>query len=164
MLKHLAAASMIALCCSVAAFADTNTHVAANAPAARTAQADLPPVDGMTCDQMQAEMTADGQVMSHQLDPQFGADAQAQYNEAIQKQREINQQAPRQCAGLHDPVFCARPHNISSNSRRKRTWPRTKRAQTQMNRLNGSMTGLDLARMQAMNNRWQAQHGQASQR
>ena len=94
MLKHLAAVSVIALCCTAAALADTNNHAAANAPAANAAQANLAPVDTMTCDQMQAEMTADGQVMSHQLDPQFGVDAQAQYNEAMQKEREINQQAP----------------------------------------------------------------------
>ena len=164
MLKHLATVSVIALCCSAAAaFADTNNHVAASAPAANTAQANLPPVDNMTCDQMQAEMTTDGQVMSHQLDPQLGVDARAQYNEAMQKEREINQQAPANALACMIPFMCAAAQHQQQQQAQADAAQNQARAQTQMNRLNASMNGLDQARMQAINNRWQAQHCQASQ-
>ena len=163
MLKHLAAISVIALCCTAAAFADTNNHVAANAPPANTAQANLPPVDSMTCDQMQSEMTTDGQVMSHQLDPQFGVDAQAQYNDAMQKEREINQQAPANALACMIPFMCAAAQHQQQQQAQGDMAQNQARAQTQMNRLNASMNGLDQARVQAINNRWQAQHCQASQ-
>jgi hypothetical protein len=164
MFKHLAAMSVIALCCAAAAAsADTNNHVTANATAASTAQAPLPSVDAMTCNQMQAEMTADGQVMSHQLDPQFGADAQAQYNEAMQKEREINQQAPANALACMIPFMCAAAQHHQQQQAQADMAQNQAHAQTQMNRMNASMNGLDQARMQAINNRWQAQHCQASQ-
>lgn len=162
MLKHLAAVSVIALCCTAAALADTNNHAAANAPAANAAQANLPPVDTMTCDQMQAEMTADGQVMSHQLDPQFGVDAQSQYNEAMQKEREINQQAPVNALACMIPFMCAAAQHQQQQQAQADAAQNQARTQTQMNRLNASMNGLDQARMQAINSRWQAQHCQGS--
>jgi hypothetical protein len=171
MFKLLAAVSALAICLTAGAIAQT--HAGANGAAAGASadatskQASPPPVDAMTCDQMQAEMAADGQVMRGQLDPQFGVEAQAQYNEAMQKEKEAQAQAvsPQNIIACMIPFMCPvtqqaqqqqqQAQNAGAEQQRNQA-----RTQAQMNRLNASMNGLDQARLQALSNRFQAQHCQ----
>jgi hypothetical protein len=173
MFKLLAAVSALAMCVTAGAIAQT--HAGANGAAAAGAsvdaatskQAALPPVDAMTCDQMQAEMAADGQTMRGQLDPQFGVEAQAQYSDAMQKEKQAQLQAvsPQNIIACMIPFMCPlsqqaqqqqqQAQNAGAEQQRNQA-----RAQVQMNRLNASMNGLDQARLQALSNRFQAQHCQ----
>ncbi|MFT3726223.1 MAG: hypothetical protein QM759_00145 [Terricaulis sp.] len=162
MLRHLVAVSAIAVCCTAAAFAQTGGAGAPStaASAASAAQANLPPVDTMTCAQMQTEMTADGQVMSHQLDPQFGAEAQSMYNEAQQREREAQAQAPVNALACLIPFVCAAAQQHQQQQAQGEAAQNQQRMQAQMGRLNSSMNGLDQTRMQAISTRWEAQHCQ----
>ena len=45
----------------------------------------LPAVETMTCEQMQAEMTAAGQLMNQQMDPNLGADIEAMQENSRQR-------------------------------------------------------------------------------
>jgi hypothetical protein len=51
-------------------------------PVQAQTEAALPAVDGMTCEQMMAEMTVAGQHMNAHLDPEFATEAQAMHAQA----------------------------------------------------------------------------------
>lgn len=166
MFKHLAVVSAVALCCTAAALAQTNPQASDSLPPPSATQASVPPVDTMTCDQMQAEMTGSGQTMSHQLDPQFGVEAQAMRNDAEEKQREAQQQiaqAPANALACMIPFMCHVTQQHQQQVSQEEAARNQARMQAQMGRLNNSMTGLDQGRMQAIMNRWQAQHCQMPQ-
>jgi len=176
MLKHLVAASVIAICCASAALAQPNGSANSNATAntntaeanaaagaAGGAQANLAPVATMTCDQMRAEMTSGGQTMSRQLDPQFGVEAQSMYNEAQQREREAMAQAPANALACLIPFVCAAAQQHQQQQAQADDAQNQARMQAQMNRLNASMNGLDQGRMRAITDRWQALHCQAPQ-
>jgi|GEM_PF-2256224 len=164
MFKQLAAVSAFALCFAAGAIAIAETSAGAAGAGPAAAAQNLAPVDTMSCDQMSAEMASDGQRMRAQLDPQFGADAQAQYNDAMQKEKQIQQQtmSPGNVIACMIPFMCAaaqqqqqQQQNATADAQRNQAM-----AQTQMNRLNASMNGIDQARVQAISNRFQAMHCQ----
>ncbi|MGH6950379.1 MAG: hypothetical protein ACREH4_05880 [Vitreimonas sp.] len=106
------------------------------AAAAAQESADLPAVQSMNCQQMIAEMTTAGQTMNSQLDPQFAVEAQA-----------MMQEAQRRTPQPGDPA-----QNVQSN---------IARMEAQGERLNNATAGIDMARMQAMSERFGSQNCQA---
>ncbi len=161
MLKPLSAFAALALFSAAAAFADT--HSPTPAPSAQTHEQALPPVDTMTCDQMTAEMGAAGQQMQAHLDPQFGVEAHAMQQEAQQKEREaVSQAAPNPvCFIPFMAMACAAQQQHQAQQSQQEAAANQARTQAQMNRLNNSMAGLDQARLQAINNRYQQMNCQA---
>lgn len=93
----------------------------------------LPAVQSMTCEQMLAEITTAGRTMNSQMDPQFAAEAQAM-------QQEAQRRTPQ-------------PGDASQNVQANMA-----RLNAQMNRLNNATAGIDMARMQAMNERFESQN------
>lgn len=93
----------------------------------------LPAVQSMTCQQMLAEITTAGQTMNRQMDPQFAVEAQAMAQEAQRRTPQPGDQ--RQNAEA----------NIA-------------RMDAQMGRLNNATAGVDMARMQALNERFESQN------
>jgi hypothetical protein len=161
MLKPLSAFAALAVLVATAALAEPQV----NAPiAAQSEAAALAPVDTMTCEQMQAEMTGAGQQMHNQLDPQFGVEAQAMAQEAQEKQRQAQQQAMNPTCFI--PVIgmvCAVQQQHQAQQSQQDAAANQQRMQAQMDRLNTSMAGIDQQRMMAMSNRFQAQHCQTPQ-
>lgn len=95
------------------------------------ADPNLQPVNTLTCDQMLAEMHVAGQKMSQQLDPSFAASAQAQYD----KMR----------SGAAGPATAEAA--AANRAQRDRMGAQVV----------GSMQGIDIQRMQAINTRFSAQ-------
>ncbi|MEQ1607829.1 MAG: hypothetical protein ABL956_02495 [Hyphomonadaceae bacterium] len=91
----------------------------------------LQPIEALTCEQMLVEMTAAGRQMSGQLDPSFAANAQALHEQATGKG------APPSA----DPAAAANRRRFDQLG----------------GQLAGSMQGIDLQRMMALNDRFMAQ-------
>ena len=103
------------------------------AAAAAQEPAAPPAVESMNCQQMLAEMTTAGQRMNSQLDPQFGVEANAMMQEAQRRTPQPGDQ--RQNAEA----------NIA-------------RMNAQAGRMNNAMAGIDTARMQTLNERFESQN------
>ena len=160
MLKPLSTFAALGVFAAAAAFAEPQV----TPPPAAQAQQTLPPVDTMTCPQMQAEMTSAGQQMSGRLDPQFGVEAQAMAQETQEKQRQAQQQAMNPtCFIPFVGMVCAAQQQQQAQQSQSQAAANQQRMQAQMNRLNTSMAGLDQQRLQAMSARFQAQHCQMPQ-
>jgi len=159
MLKPLSTFAALAVLATAAAFAEPQV----TPPVAAQAQAVAPPppVDTMTCDQMQAEMTTAGQQMNSQLDPQFGVEAQAMANEAQQKQRQAQQQAMNPACLI--PIIGMACAAQQQQQGQQDAAANQQRMQAQMNRIDASMAGLDQQRLQAMSTRFEQQHCQTPQ-
>ncbi len=91
-----------------------------------------PPVDTMTCEQMQTELVGAGQSMNSQLDPEFAREAQAMHAEAQSRQPQSGDHADQ----------------VAQNHARM---------QAQADRLNASMAGLDQQRLMALADRFEQQ-------
>ena len=162
MLKPLSAFAALLLFSAAAAFADP--HATTPAPSADTHSQALPPVDTMSCDQMTAEMGAAGRQMQAHLDPQFGVEANAMQQDAQQKQREAMAQAAAPNPVCFIPFMamaCAAQQQHQAQQSTQEAAANQARMQAQMNRLDNSMAGLDQARLQAINNRYQQMNCQA---
>lgn len=156
MLKPLSAFAALAVLAATAALAEPQVTPPIAAQAQN--QTALPPVDTMTCVQMQAEMTTAGQQMNRQLDPQFGVEAQAMSNEAQQKQREAQQQAMNPaCFIPFVGMACAAQQQQHAQ---QDAAANQQRMQAQMDRVDASMAGLDQQRLQAMSARYESMHCQ----
>lgn len=157
MLRSILAGATIALCLvAVSALAQPNS---AGAP---TQVQTLPAVDTMTCDQMQAELTTSGMQMHNQLDPQFGVEANAMAQEAQEKQRQAQQQAMNPaCFIPFVGMACAAQQQQQAQQAQADAPRQQARMQAQMDRLNNSMSGLDQQRLQALSQRFEAQHCQS---
>jgi hypothetical protein len=126
-MKALFATATFTVCCAATALAQQDV---AQAP---------PPVESMTCEQMTAEITAAGQRMSAQLDPEFAREAQAMSDQAQQASRGQGQ-APQG----------ARAQAQAAEANRARH-------EAQTGRLNASMEGLDQQRLMALSERFEAE-------
>ena len=156
MLKPLSAFAALAVLATAAAFAEPQATLPPTAQV--QTQTAPPPVDTMTCAQMQAEMTTAGQQMNSQLDPQFGVEAQAMANEAQQKQREAQQQAMNPACFI--PIIGMACAAQQQQHGQQDAAANQQRVQAQMNRLDASMAGLDQQRLQAMAARYESMHCQ----
>ena len=162
MLKPLSAFAALAVIAATAALAEPQVTPPTAAQAQN--QTALAPVDTMTCEQMQAEMTTAGQQMHNQLDPQFGVEAQAMAQEAQEKQRQAQQQAMNPtCFIPFVGMVCAAQQQQQAQQSQSQAAANQQRMQAQMDRLNNSMAGLDQQRLQAMSARFEAQHCQTQQ-
>ncbi len=162
MLKPLSAFAALAVLAATAALAEPQVTPPIAAQAQN--QTALPPVDTMTCEQMQAEMTSAGQQMSSQLDPQFGVEAQAMADEAQEKQRQAQSQAMGMGVMCAIPIVgmaCMAGQQQQAAQAQQQAAANRQRMQAQMDRLDASMAGIDQQRMMAMSNRFEAQHCQA---
>jgi hypothetical protein len=126
---------------------------------------DTPPaVETMTCDQMLAEMTVAGQKMNSQMDPEFAREAQAMANQA---------QGPSTGAivgGVGQAIACSLPGigllcgvTAQMSGVAGASEEHMARLQAQMERLEKAMEGLDMARLQLMSERFEAQKCQVPQ-
>ncbi len=152
MLKPLSAFAALATFVAAAAFAEP--QVTPPTAAQVQNQTQLPPVDTMTCAQMQAEMTTAGQQMNRQLDPQFGVEAQAMSNEVQEKQRQAQQQAMNPACFI--PILGMACAAQQQQHAQQDTVANQQRVQAQMDRLDASMAGLDQERLQAMSTRYES--------
>lgn len=149
-MSKLFAAAALAVCLVASASANA-------APAGTTAAAPAappPPVESMDCDAMLAEMTAAGQKMSSQMDPEFAAEAQAMAKDA-------QAGAGKAMAAAFNPLcmipglgmLCA----FQPTSGQEDVEKNIARMEAQMARMEKAMEGLDVERLQAMSARFQAQ-------
>lgn len=125
-----------------------------------------PPVESLTCEQMQAEMMTAGQQMNAQLDPTFSTEAQAMYAEAQQRQRSAMTQGMAMgavCAVPGVGMACAAAQQAQAAQGQRDAAANRDRMQAQMDRLNAAMDGIDQQRMQAISDRWENQHCQAAE-
>jgi hypothetical protein len=150
MLKYVFAAAFATMCATPA---DAQT---------------LPPVESMNCDQMMAEMTVAGQVMSSQLDPEFAAEAQRMQNE----QQEAYNNRPSVAAGIGAGIACSLPgvayacmatNAAQAQQAQSQADQNIARMSAQNDRLQASMAGLDQQRMMAISDRFEQQQCQVPQ-
>lgn len=161
--KPLAALAALAVCAAAPVLAQTDPVT----PQATTPEAAAPaPVETLTCDQMQAEMTVAGQRMQAQLDPNFATEAQAMQSDAQRRQQQAMTGAVGNAALCMIPgigITCAVSQQAQAANARTEAARNEARMQAQMDRLDASMEGTDLQRMEAINQRWGAQHCQPPQ-
>jgi hypothetical protein len=131
------------------------------------ASAVLPAVETMTCDQMLAELTVAGQQMNARLDPEFAREAQAMADQA-----QGAGSAGSVVGGVGGAIacslpgvglFCAITSQASSMGQAGATEENIARMTAQMERLQKAMEGLDMARLQMMSERFEAQKCQVPQ-
>jgi len=124
----------------------------------------LPAVETMTCDQMIAEMTVAGQKMNSQMDPEFAREAQAMADQAASAGS-----AGSMMGGMGSAIACSLPGvglicgfgAMMSTS--APSGEHMERMQAQMERLQKAMEGLDMARLETMSTRFEAQKCQVPQ-
>jgi hypothetical protein len=121
----------------------------------------LPSVDTMSCDQMMAELVVAGQRMNSQLDPEFATEAQAM---AAQAQGASGAGAIAQGVGMSVAcsipgvsMFCMAAMQAQALTQGAQAEQNFERMQTQMERLEKAMEGIDVERMQALSQRFEAQ-------
>lgn len=125
----------------------------------------LPPVETMTCEEMQAELMVAGQQMSAQLDPEFAVEAQRMQNES----QEAYNNRPSVAAGIGAGIACSIPgvgmacmaaqQAQAANAGRQAEQNR-ERMFAQADRVNQAMVGIDQDRMMAVSDRFEAENCQ----
>lgn len=153
-MKALSIATVFAIAFAAGASAQENM---ASAP---------PPVDSMTCEQMQAELMVAGRQMSTQLDPEFTTEAQAMQRE----QEEAYARARGQmAAGVGMGIACSIPgvgmacmagQAAQAAQAQSEADRNIARMQAQHDRLQQSMAGLDQQRLMALTERFEQQRCQ----
>ncbi len=141
--------------------------------AGASAQEDMastpPPVESMSCEQMQAELMVAGQRMNAQLDPEFTTEAQAMQRE----QEEAYARARGQmAAGVGMGIACSIPgvgmacmagQAAQAAQAQSEADQNIARMQALHDRLQQSMAGLDQPRMLQLTQRFQDQNCQTPQ-
>ena len=144
---------------AVAVLCATTIAVAADAP--------LPSVETMNCDQMMAEMTVAGQKMNSQMDPEFAREAQAMADQA-----RGSSAAGAMMSGIGTAVACSIPGislicgvsaQMGAMGQAGATEENIARMQAQAERMEKAMEGLDMERLQVMSERFEAQKCQVPQ-
>jgi hypothetical protein len=148
MMKSLLASSLLAI---------------AVAGPARGEDAAPPPVESMTCAQMQAELMLAGQRMNSQLDPEFAAEARRMEEE--RRSAYADAQA-RTAAGVGMGLACSAPgagmacqaaQAAEAADAARAAQENQARMNAQHERLQDSMAGLDQARLMALSQRFEAE-------
>ena len=121
----------------------------------------LPPVESMNCDQMMAELVVAGQKMNSQMDPEFAREAQAMMDEA-----QAGPSTGAMVGGVAMGVACSIPGIGMFCMAAQQTQAMTQDAQAEQNiermmaqaeRMEKAMEGIDMDRMQALSERFEAQ-------
>jgi hypothetical protein len=153
MLKYMFAAAAFTAMCAAPAEAQT-----------------LPPVETMTCEQMQAELTVAGQQMSSQLDPEFAAEAQRMHAENQAASRGVG--VPSVATGIGMGIACSIPgvgyacmaaQQAQAANAQAQAADNMARMNAQTDRLQASMAGIDQQRMMAVSDRFEQQRCQTPQ-
>jgi len=128
-----------------------------------------PPVESMTCEQMQAELIVAGERMNAQMDPEFAAEAQAMQQELEEARRRA---AGSVAAGVGMGLACSIPgvgaacmagQMAQAAQAQRQAAENQTRVQAQHERLQQSMTGLDQQRLMALSQRYEQQGCQTPQ-
>lgn len=131
------------------------------------ADAALPAVETMNCDQMMGEMIVAGQKMNSQMDPEFAREAQAMADQARGASS-----AGAMMSGVGSAVACSLPGislicgvsaQMGAMNQGAMAEENIARMQAQAERLQRAMEGLDMERLQAMSERFEAQKCQVPQ-
>lgn len=124
----------------------------------------LVPVETMTCEQMAPELMAAGQQMSAQLDPSFAGNVQS-YHDDVQR-RQAGAMASGVATGIGTGLMCSIPGigmacgammQAQMANQMRQAQVDQQRMDVILGQVNESTQGLDLARMQALSERWEAQ-------
>ncbi len=128
---------------------------------ASAADGALPPVDTMNCDQMMAELIVAGQKMNSQMDPEFAKEAQAM---AAKAQGGSGAGAIAQgigmsltCAVPGVGMFCMAAMQAQAMTQGAQSEENMERMLAQAERMQKAMDGIDIDRMQALSERFEAQ-------
>ncbi len=125
------------------------------------ADAALPAVETMNCDQMMGEMIVAGQKMNSQMDPEFAREAQAMADEM-----QGASSAGSVVSGVGQAIACSLPGvglicgitaSVQSMAGAGATSDHMERMQAQMERFQKAMEGIDMERMEALSTRFEAQ-------
>lgn len=128
-----------------------------------------PPVESMSCEQMQAELIVAGQRMNAQMDPEFANEAEAMRQEAEQAR---SRAAGSMAAGIGMGLACSIPGvgmacmagQVAQAAQAQRQADQNiSRMQSQVDRVNDSMAGLDQQRLMALSQRYEDQDCQTPQ-
>ncbi len=152
MLKHAVAATAFVACFI--------------APADAQDAAPLPPVDTLTCEQMQGEMMLAGQQMNAQMDPNLATDIQAMQDTARERQRSAvagQVGAGLMCAVPVLGMACMAAQQAQVNEQMSHAAEDQARTDQVIQSMNNSMAGIDQERMMAISNRFESQHCQTPQ-
>jgi hypothetical protein len=145
----------------------STTAILLSTAAAVAADAALPAVETMTCDQMMAEMIVAGQKMNAQMDPEFAKEAQAMMDEA-----QAGPSAGAMVSGVGQAVacslpgiglFCALSSQMPGMGAAGATEENLARMEAQMERFQRATEGIDMVRLEAMSQRFEAQKCQVPQ-
>jgi hypothetical protein len=136
----------------------STTAILLSTVAAVASDAVPPAVETMTCDQMTAEMTVAGQKMNSQMDPEFAREAQAMADEAK------GAAAGAVATGIGSAIACSLPGigmlcgiTAQMSGMSGASEEHMARMEAQMARMEKAMEGLDMVRLQAMSERFEAQ-------
>jgi hypothetical protein len=158
-------AAVATVCFVAPALAQTDAPLP---PAAEAAT--LPPVDTMSCEQMNAEMMVAGQQMNSQLDPSFAGNVQAYQDLVQQRQREaVAQQVGMGAAcavGSMVPgvaAACAAAQQAQMANQVRQAQQDQQQVDVIVGQVNSSMDGLDQNRLTAIADRHQAMNCQTPQ-
>ena len=126
----------------------------------------LPEVDDMTCEQMQAEMTIAGQLMSQRMDPNLGTDLQAMQADS---QRQMGQAG---AAGIGTGLLCAVPGlggactavlNTQAARQAEQAEQNRERRGAMIDSMQNATSGIDMERMTAVSQRWESERCETPQ-
>ncbi len=151
--------------------ASTVTVIALTAAAAgqETEAPTPPPVESMSCEEMQAEMMLAGQRISAQMDPEFAREAETMQRE---QQDAYARARGQMAAGVGAAVACSIPgvgmacmaaQQAQAAESQRQVDANMARMQAQADRVNQSMAGLDQQRMLQLTQRFQDQNCQTPQ-
>jgi hypothetical protein len=162
-MKRVLLAGFVLACVAAAPAGAQSPEVIAEMQARLNAPSDpnLPPVEGLSCDQMMAEMSVAGQQMNSQMDPNFAANVQEMQDESQRRMR--GAQAGMMGAGIVCAVpglnlACGAAMNAQVASQMAHADEDQARMDTIIGSVNDSMQGIDVQRMQAINARFESQH------
>lgn len=114
----------------------------------------------MTCEQMQTEMIAAGQLMQQQMDPNFAANVQEMQDEQQSRMRQAQTSAVGAgivCAIPGLGMACTAAMNAQVANQMAHAQEDRARRDSLIGSVQNSMAGIDMERATAINQRWESQ-------
>jgi hypothetical protein len=127
----------------------------------------LTPVEELSCDQMYNELMVTGQQMNAQMDPSFADNAQAMQDQMQSARRGM---AGSMAMGIGQGIMCSIPGvgmacGVMMQAQMANQMRQGQEHQAQMDvmmaQMDQAMAGIDVARMQAINERWESEQCKA---
>jgi hypothetical protein len=154
----IAILATVLACLAASAGAQTQTPSPVETP--------LPEVGDMTCEQMQAEMTIAGQLMSQQMDPNLATNIEAMQADG---QRQMGQAG---AAAMGTGLLCSVPGlggactavlNTQAVRQAQQAEQNRERRSAMIDSMNNATAGIDMERMTAISQRWESERCEAPQ-